>query len=82
MNINLEKILWKYAPTENVTTTMAEYTNKTWTTVTLAESRSDEVLPMQLIYKGKTNRSLPAVEFPASSVWTSNKNTGAMKRKH
>ena len=49
MNINLETILWKYAPTENVTTTMAEYTNKTWTTVTLAESRSDEVLPMQLI---------------------------------
>ena len=34
---------------------------------------SGEVLPMQLIYKGKTNRLLPAVEFPARFVLTYNK---------
>ena len=34
-------------------------------TVTLAESMSGEILPMQLIYTGKTNRSLPAIKFPA-----------------
>ena len=44
-------------------------------TVTLGESLSGEILPMQLIYKGKTNRSLLSVKFPA-------KNTGAMKKKH
>ena len=39
-------------------------------TVTLAESMSGEVLPMQLTYKKKTNRSLPAVKFPVGFVLT------------
>ena len=36
---------------------------------------SDEVLPMQLVYKGKTNSSLPAVEFPAGSLLIYSKKT-------
>ena len=39
-------------------------------TVTLAKLVNSEVPPMQHIYKGKTNRSLPAVEFPESFVLT------------
>ena len=33
---------------------------------------SGEILPMQLIYKGKTNRSLPSVNFPAGFALTYN----------
>ena len=33
--------------------------------MTLAESVSGEILPMQLIYKGKTHRSLPPTKFSA-----------------
>ena len=39
-------------------------------TVTLAESMSGEVLPMQLTYKKKTTRSFPAVKFPVGFVLT------------
>ena len=42
--------------------------NKNGITVMLAETISGEVLPMKLIYKGETNRSLPAVKFPAGFV--------------
>ena len=34
-------------------------------TVTLAETLSGTILPFQLIYQGKTRRSLPAVRFAA-----------------
>ena len=36
---------------------------------------SDEVLPMQLVYKGKANSSLPAIEFPADSLLIYSKKT-------
>ena len=45
-------------------------------TVTLGESLSGEILPMQLIYKGKTNRSLPSVKFPAGFALTYNQSDG------
>ena len=79
--IKVDQIPSNYAPIENVT--MVEKNskhvarkgtnNKRGITVTLAKLVSDEVSPMQHIYKGKTNRSLPAVEFPGSFVLTYNK---------
>lgn len=41
-------------------------------TVTPEESMIGELLPMQLVYKGKANRSLPAVRFPVGFVLTYN----------
>ena len=69
--INVDQTPLHHAHTENVT--MAEKhskgaSDKYGITVTLAGSMCDEVLPMQLIYKEKTNRSLPLVEFPAGFV--------------
>ena len=70
----------KYLPTANVT--MAEKNSKhvarkgandkRGITVTLGESLSDEIVPVQLIYKGKTNRSLPSVKFRAGFALTYN----------
>ena len=68
----------KYIPTENVTMaaknskhiTRKRANDKRKVTVTLAESMSGEVLPMQLTYKKKTTRSLPAVKFPVGFVLT------------
>ena len=71
--INVDQTPSKYVPTENVT--MAEKNSKDIPrkggndkraiTVTLAETLSGTILPFQLIYQGKTRRSLPAVKFPA-----------------
>ena len=62
-----------FVPTDNVT--MAEKSSKHVSrkgsndkrgiTVTLAETLSGQILPFQLIYTGKTSRSLPHVKFPA-----------------
>ena len=78
--INADQMPSKYVPTANVT--MAEKNSKhvarkgandkRGITVTLRESLSGEILPMQLIYKGKTNRSLPSVKFPAGFALTYN----------
>jgi len=78
--INVDQTPSKYVPTANVT--MAEKNSKhiarkgandkRGITATLAESFSGDILPMQLIYKGKTNRSLPSVEFPAGFLLTYN----------
>ena len=79
--INADQMSSKYVPTANVT--MAEKNSKRVArkgandkrgiTVMLRESLSGEILPMQLIYKGKTNRSLPSVKFPAGFALTYNK---------
>ena len=71
--INVDQTPSKYVPIENVT--MAEKNckhiprkggnDKRAITVTLAETLSGTILPFQLIYQGKTCRSLPAVKFPA-----------------
>ena len=81
--INVDQTPSKYVPTADVT--MAEKNSKhvarkgandkRGITATLAESFSGEILPMQLIYKGKTNRSLPSVEFPADFALTYNEKT-------
>ena len=78
--INADQTPSKYVPTANVT--MAEKNSnrvarkgandKRGITVTLGESLSAEILPKQLIYKGKTNRSLPSVKFPAGFALTYN----------
>ena len=70
----------KCVPTENVT--IAETgtkhvprkggSNKRGIMVTLPQTLDGEILPFQLIYKGKTIRSLPAVEFPAGFCLSSN----------
>ena len=41
-------------------------------TVTLAETLSGQILPFQLIYTGKTSRSLPHVKFPAEFCFSYN----------
>ena len=78
--INADQMPSKYAPTANVT--MAEKNSKhvarkgandkRGITVTLGESLSGKILPMQLTYKGKTDRSLPSVKFPADFALTYN----------
>ena len=76
--INTDQTPSKYVPTANVT--MAEKNlkhvarkganKKRGITVMLGECLSGKILPMQLIYKGKTNRSLPSVKFPAGFALT------------
>ena len=80
LTINADQTPSKYVPIANVT--MAEENSKhvarkgandkRGITVTLGESLSGEILPMQLMYKGKTNRSLPSVKFPAGFALTYN----------
>ena len=41
-------------------------------TATLAETLSGEILPFQLIYKGKTKRSVPSSKFPAGFLLSAN----------
>ena len=70
--LNIDQSPSKYVPTENVK--MAETgskhvskkggNDKRGITVTLSETITGKVLPFQLIYTGKTARSLPSVEFP------------------
>lgn len=70
--INVDQTPSKFVPTENVT--MAEKNSqhvankggndKRGMTLTLAETLDGTALPFQLIYQGKTARSLPATNFP------------------
>ncbi|PFX26609.1 hypothetical protein AWC38_SpisGene8728 [Stylophora pistillata] len=71
--LNVDQTPSRFVPTDNVT--IAEKSSKHVSrkgssdkrgiTVTLAETLSGQILPFQLIYTGKTSRSLPHVEFPA-----------------
>ena len=71
--LNVDQTPSKFVPTDNVT--MAEKSSKHVSrkggndkrgiTVTLTETLSGQILPFQLIYTGKTSRSLPHVKFPA-----------------
>jgi hypothetical protein len=79
--INVDQTPSKYVPTSSVT--MAEKNSKHVAkqgaddkraiTMTLAETLSGDILPFQLIYTGKTTRSLPAVEFPEGFLLGFNK---------
>ena len=70
--LNIDQTLSKFVPTENVTMaeTGSKYVSrkggndKRGITVTLSETITGKILPFQLIYTGKTARSLPSVEFP------------------
>ena len=63
-------------PTENVTmaNTGSKHVSrkgendKRGITVTWSETITGKILPFQLIYTGKTARSLPSVEFPMDFV--------------
>ena len=70
--LNIDQTPSKLMPTGNVT--MAETgskhvsrkggNDKRGITVTLSETITGKIFPSQLIYTGKTARSLPSVEFP------------------
>ena len=70
--INIDQTPSRYVSTDRVT--MAQKgtkhvsrkgsNDKRAITVTYAETLAGDILPFQLIYKGKTVRSLPKVEFP------------------
>ena len=71
--LNVDQTPSKFVPTDNVTMTEKSSkhvsrkgsNDKRDITVTLAETLSGQILPFQLIYTGKTSRSLPHVKFPA-----------------
>ena len=70
--LNNDQTTSKFVPRENVT--MAETgskhvsrkdgNDKRGITVTLSEINTEKILPFELIYTGKTARSLPSVKFP------------------
>ena len=70
--LNIDQTPSKFMPTENVTMaeTGSKYVsrksgnNKRGITVILSETITGKIFPFQLIYTGKTARSLPSVEFP------------------
>ena len=71
--INVDQTPSKFVPTDNVTMAVrgTKHIPRTdgndkrgITTVTLSETLNGVMLPFQLIYKGKTARSLPSVPFP------------------
>ena len=70
--LNIDQTPSKFVPTENVTKaeTGSKHVSrkggneKRSITVTLPETITGKILPFQLIYTGKTARSLPSVEFP------------------
>ena len=69
--LNIDQTPSKFVPTD---VTMAETgskhvsrkggNDKSGITVTLSDTITGKILPFQLIYTGKTARSLPSVEFP------------------
>ena len=69
--INVDQTPSKFVATDNVTMaakgekhiSRAGASDKRAITVTLAETSDGEILPFQLIYTGKTKRSLPSVKF-------------------
>jgi len=70
--INVDQTPSKFVATDNVTMaakgekhiSRAGASDKRAITVTLGETLDGHILPFQLIYTGKTQRSLPSVKFP------------------
>ena len=70
--INADQTPSKFVPTDNITMAVKGSkhiprkgaNDKRGITATLLETLNGVMLPFQLIYKGKTKRSLPSVEFP------------------
>ena len=69
---NADKTPSKLFATDNITMAAkgqnhiwrAGFNDKRSITLTVFESLDDKILPLQLIYKGKTQRLLPTVDFP------------------
>ena len=53
--------------------TVEKSCDKRTITATYAQTLAGDILPFQLIYKGKTKRSLPKTTFPKGSVLSANK---------
>ena len=79
--INVDQTPSKYVPTSSVT--MAEKNSnhvpkqgvddRRAITLILAETLSEDILPIQMIYTGKTSRSLPTTGFPEGFLLGFNK---------
>lgn len=78
--INVDQTPSKCVPTDNINMAKKIAADKRCVTVTLSETLKGDILPFQIIYKGKTSRSLPSVQFP-EGFCLSFKPTGAMKLK-
>ena len=78
---NIDQTPSKYVPTSKVTlarrgskqVSLAGSNDKRTITVTYAQTLAGDILPFQLIYKGKTKRSLPKTTFPKGFVLSANK---------
>ena len=87
MVINLGQTPSKFAPGCNKTLAkkgcksvpIAGSTDKRMTTATFSITLTREFLPIQLIYGGKTTKSIPAVSFPSDFVISANKKHGNEK---
>ena len=88
--INVDQTPSNYVPTDNITmavtgskhVTRKGANNKRAITVTLSETLSGEILPFQMIYKGKTERSLPKISFPSATLpYPIISNIGATKQR-
>ena len=70
--VNIDQTPSKYVPTDRVTMTKKRSkhvsrigsADKRTITATYSETLSGDILPFQLIYKGKTRQSLPKTSFP------------------
>ena len=91
--INVDQTPSKFVPTCNFTMAETNFkhvakkgsNDKRGMTVTLAETLSGKMLPFQLIYHGKTARSLPSVPFPVGFLlsynekhWSNEKETNSL----
>ena len=80
MIINLDPKPSKFVPSCNKTLTkkgfksvpIAGSTDKEMITTTFSITLTGELLPVQLIYGGKTKKSIPAVSFPSDFVISAN----------
>ena len=88
MIINLDQTPSKFVPGCNRTlakkgcksVTIAGSIDKRMITATFSITLTVEFLPIQLIYGGKTNKSIPAVSFPFDFVISANKKHYSNKR--
>ena len=87
--LNVDQTPSKFVPTDNVTmaeksskhVSRKESNDKCRITVTLAETLSGQILPLQVIYTGKTSHSLPHVKFPAGFCLSYNEKHWSNKAK-
>ena len=82
LTINADQASLKFVSIDNMTMaatgqkhiSRAGSNDKSSITLTVCKSLDDKTLPFQLIYKGKTQRSLPTVDFPYDFCLSYNEN--------